>query len=137
MRFSFLILFFLVSLPSTAKAQDIVSEPICFFLINEAPYKVYGNFLTEYFTRPDGSRSRHRSNFRLDEPGTLDDEGFPADKAEFCTYGPFYQDQKLYFTLRTLVPIFSCKTKVDQGPIVIKGYRKPGGGTETWAECYQ
>ena len=35
-----------------------------------------------------------------------------------------------------IVP-FSCKTRIEDGPIVIKGNKKPGGGTETWAECYQ
>jgi hypothetical protein len=39
--------------------------------------------------------------------------------------------------LRTLVPVFSCKTRIDQGEIVIKGHRKPEGGAETWAECFE
>ncbi len=104
----------------------------------EAPYKVYGSFGTDYYMTPDGTKARHRSNFRLDEPGsTHPDEGYPTDRAEFCSYGPFYPERMLSLTLRTLVPIFSCKTRVDQGEIVIKGYRKPEGGTETWAECYQ
>jgi hypothetical protein len=104
---------------------------------NEAPYKVYGNFITDYYTAPDGSRARHRSNFRLDEPGSKDAEGNPADAAEFCSYGPFLPGRKLELVLRTLVPIFNCQTRIDQGPIVIKGFRKPEGGTETYAECYQ
>ena len=115
---------------------DVVQEPVCFQVINEAPYKVYGDFRTDYYTRPDGIRAKHRSNFRLEEPGTLHEEGYPLDRAEFCSYGPFLPGRQLELTLRTLIPIFSCKTKLDQGPIVIKGRRKPEGGTETWAECY-
>lgn len=121
-----------------AQAQDVVSEPVCFILRNEAPYKVYGTFGTDYYINPEGNKARHRSNFRLDEPGSKHaEEGYPTDVAEFCSYGPFYPERKLELVLRTLVPIFSCKTRIDQGEIVIKGYKKPEGGTETWAECYQ
>lgn len=117
---------------------DIVQEPLCFVVRSEAPYKVYGTFTTDYYTTPDGTKARHRSNFRLEEGGSVDPEkGYPTDRAEFCSYGPFLPGRMLHLTLRTLVPIFSCKTKIDQGEIVIKGYRKPEGGTETWAECYQ
>ncbi len=116
---------------------DIVQEPLCFAVRNEAPYKIYGNFGTDYYTAADGRRARHRSNFRLDEPGSTDKEGNPSDRAEFCSYGPFYPDRKLEIVLRTLVPIFSCKTRIDQGEIVIKGKRKPEGGTDTWAECFE
>jgi len=133
-------LFFPALAPTAAKAQnenlDISAEPICFTVRNEAPYKSYGSFRTEFFTREDGIRARHTSNFRLEESGAVDEKGRPADAAEFCSYGPFLSGRKLELTLRTLVPIFSCKTKIDQGEIVIKGFRKPKGGTETWAECY-
>jgi hypothetical protein len=137
------LLFLTVFLAVPAFAQevpaqpDVVSDPVCFTVKNEAPYKVYGNFITDYYTAPDGSRARHRSNFRLDEPGSKDAEGNPADAAEFCSYGPFLPGRKLELVLRTLVPIFNCQTRIDQGPIVIKGFRKPEGGTETYAECYQ
>lgn len=128
---------FLTFVSSQGQAQEIISEPICFVLRNEAPYKVYGNFVTDYYTAPDGQQARHRSNFRLDEPGAKDEQGNPSDSAEFCSYGPFYPDRKLELVLRTLVPIFSCKTRIDQGEIVIKGYKKPEGGTNTYAECYE
>lgn len=140
MRFIYAFIGFVSLFSSPAFAQnenlDIVSEPICFEVRSEAPYKTYGSFRTEFFTRSDGIRARHTSNFRLEEAGARDEKGHPADRAEFCSFGPFLQGRKLEFTLRTLVPIFSCKTKIDQGEIVIKGYRKPEGGTETWAECY-
>lgn len=117
---------------------DIVTDPICFKVRNEAPYKVYGSFITDYYTAVDGTRAKHRSNFRLDEASSKDAaSGEASDAAEFCTYGPFLPDRKLELVLRTLVPIFSCKTKIDQGEIVIKGFRKPEGGTDTYAECYE
>lgn len=135
---AFLLVFVCFLFHSEAKAQDIVQEPICFLVKNEAPYKVYGSFVTDYYTRGDGVRARHRSNFRLDEKGSVhEDEGYPLDMAEFCTYGPFYPDRKLELVIRTLIPIFSCKTRIDQGPIVISGFRKPEGGTDTTAACFE
>ncbi|MCB1783047.1 MAG: hypothetical protein KDI13_03555 [Alphaproteobacteria bacterium] len=117
-------------------AQEIVQEPICFTVRNVAPYKVYGNFITDFYTAPDGTKARHRSNFRLEEAGATDPEkGYPLDRAEFCSYGPFYPDRQLEMILRTLVPIFSCKVHVENGETVIKGQRLPEGGTKTWAEC--
>ena len=129
----------MVLLPRAGLAQDIVTEPVCFMVRNEAPYNVYGTFITDYYTTEDGTRARHRSNFRLSAMGETDpDTGEAADRAEFCTFGPFYPDRKLELVLRTLVPIFSCKTRVDQGEIVIKGYRKEDQpGTNTYAECYE
>lgn len=142
--FSLLIAVFVLGIAGSAQAQslndplDVVSEPICFKVRNTAPYKVYGSFITNYYTTETGSNARHRSNFRLDEPGSVDENTKePSDQSEFCTYGPFLPDRKLELVLRTLVPIFSCKTKIDQGEIVIKGYRKPEGGTDTYAECYE
>ena len=138
-RLLFFAVFVLALHPVAAGAQEIVSEPLCFRVRNEAPYKVYGNFATDYYTTPEGVQARHRSNFRLDEPGSKDEEGHPADQAEFCSYGPFFPERKLEIVLRTLIPIFSCKTRIDQGELVIKGFRKEGpeGGTKTWIECYE
>lgn len=128
------ILFF----PLFAQAQEITKEPICFTVKNTAPYKVYGSFITDYYTMPDGSRRRHTSNFRLEEADAKDPEkGYAIDRAEFCSYGPFYPGRQLEMVLRTLVPIFTCKTSIELGEIVIKGHRnpEPEGGTKTWAEC--
>lgn len=123
---------------SRASAQDIVSDPICFQVRNDANFMVYGHIGTDYFLHPNGEKARHRSNFRLDAAGSFDEEGYESDRAEFCSYGPFYPDRKLYFTLRTLFPVFSCKTRIDQGPIVIKGQRRADdSGVEMWAECYE
>lgn len=138
MRYLFFAIVLFILIPGSAHAfqMDVVDDPICFKVRNEAPYKVYGNFVTDYYMRDDGIKARHRANFRLEEPGSLDREGHPADQAEFCSYGPFLPDRKLEMVLRTLLPIFSCKTRVDMGEIVIKGRFRDEGGTETWAVCY-
>ncbi len=118
---------------------DVVEEPICFALRNDADYMVMGHFATENFLRPDGVVSRHRSNFRLSASGEIDPKtGGKLDRAEFCSYGPFLPDRQLRLTLRSLFPIFDCKTRIDTGQeIVIKGARRADdSGVMTWAECF-
>lgn len=138
MRQVLLFLAFFLWFVSEGQAQDITSEPICFVVRNTADYKVYGSFVTDYFTAEDGTRARHSSNFRLEAKGTIHEEkGYPLDAAEFCSYGPFFEGRKLDMVLRTLVPIFECRTSVELGEIVIKGQRKADdSGVKTWAECY-
>ena len=135
-----------VFLPQAAFAQvdnsklDIVQEPICFALKNEASYSVNGGIQTAKFTRPDGVISRHRSNFRLKAAGEIDPKtGEPADRVEFCSYGPFLPDRQLILTIRTLFPVFECKTRVDTlQEIVIKGQRRADdNGVMTWVECFK
>lgn len=125
---------------SPVKAGEIVNEPLCFTLINSAEHKVYGSFRTDLYTRPDGIQARHTSNFRLEPMDTLhEEEGYPIDRAEFCSYGPFYEGRKIELVLRTLVPIFSCKTNIESGPIIIKSLPKTDdamGGYDVWAECF-
>lgn len=122
--------------PNVTPTPDITKDPVCFTVRNEAAYKVYGTFGTDYYTTPDGTKARHRANFRLEPAGSVNAEkGTPTDRADFCSYGPFFKGHTLELTLRTLVPIFSCQTRIDQGEIVIKGERTDDG-TKTWAECF-
>ena len=140
MRGLLITLLFALSFSSVAMAQepDIVSDPICFVVRNSADFKMYGNLGTDYFTRPDGIKARHRSNFQLSAAGSYDDEGYPSDRAEFCSYGPFYPERKLELTIRTLFPVFSCKTRLDQGEIVLRATRKADdSGYDYFADCYE
>lgn len=136
MAFAVLLLLFIPFSAAAQPAGEVVAEPICFVVRNEAPYTVYGSFVTELYTAPDGNQARHRSNFRLEAAGEKDENGYPADRGEFCSYGPFFEGRKLELTLRTLVPIFTCKTRIDAGEIVIQGRQLPEGGTETKALCH-
>ncbi len=118
-------------------AQEITPQPICFTLRNEAPYRVYGEVSTDYYTAPDGSKARHTGSFRLEKAGTKREEkDYFIDRTEFCSSGPFYPNRQLEITLRTLFPIFSCKTNIELGEIVIKGHIKSDGTTKTWITCY-
>ena len=145
MRWVLLLSFLWIFNAAPAQAQlpelggEIVQEPICFVLRNTATHKVYGNFATNYYMHPERQiPTRHRSNFRLDPEGSIDEEGYPADAAEFCSYGPFFEGRKLELVLRTLFPVFSCMTKIDQGEIIIKSERNASdSGFDQWAECYE
>lgn len=120
-----------------AKAQEITTQPICFTIVNHAPYKVYGQVATDYYTTPNGTKARHTGTFRLEAAGTLHKEkGYPLDRSEFCSSGPFYPNRQMELTLRTLVPIFSCKTNIELDDINIRGQIKEDGSAKTWAECY-
>jgi hypothetical protein len=110
--------------PLTGAAGEIGQTPQCFNVINKAPYTVLGTVSTDYYTRPDGMKARHRSNFNLKT----------GEQTRFCTQGPYYEGGKVELVLRTLVPVFDCKTRVD-GDIVINGRMKPEGGTDSWAIC--
>ena len=133
------------ALPQMAAAQpvdnaqlDIVEEPICFALRNDNDFEVLGKISTDRYTRPDGIVTRHRSNFRLRPAGSTDPHGAADDRSEFCSYGPFLPGRQLILTLRTLVPLFECRTRVDTGQeIVIRGRRnEDDSGYDLWAECF-
>jgi len=110
--------------PPGAKGE-VLAAPVCFNVISRAPYTVFGTIVTDYYTNERGQQARHRSNFRLQS----------GESAEFCSSGPFYPGRRLELILRSLIPLFNCKTSAEQD-VVIYGRRKPEGGTETWAECH-
>lgn len=127
MFLALLFAFFMLS-AAPARAQmdgEILTDPICFYLINKAPYTVLGSVNSNIYQAQDNVKARHRSNFRLEV----------GQKAPFCSTGPFYEGRKLELTLRTVIPIFSCKTAITRD-IVIEGERKDGGSAKTWATCY-
>lgn len=125
-----------------AQAQnlDIVDEPICFLVVNKADHEINGHIMTDKYPRPDGLIDRHKENFRLQAAGSRDPEkGYPTDRVEFCSYGPFYPGRKLDLTIKTLFPVFSCKTRIDKGPILIHSEPRTEdvfGGVNMWADCY-
>ena len=98
----------------------------CFNVYNKSKYGIRGSFYTDYYPNKDGIKGRNQSNFRLKS----------YEKAEFCSYGPFYgqDDNQLYLVLRTIVPVFYCYIKAE-GDIVINGIRKPEGGMQIWSEA--
>lgn len=112
--------------PPAAPSDDRFSkEAKCFTVRNLAEYSVIGDVSTDYEDMPSG-RLRHRSNFRL----------APKQKSEFCTRGPFYDGEKVELTIRTLVPIFDCRTRIHK-EILILGRKKMDGSYDTRAVCHK
>ena len=104
---------------------EVTENPLCFNVISKAPYPVFGSFNTDYYTTTNGQRARHRANFRLNENET----------STLCSTGPFFTGQKLDLVIRTIIPVFQCRTGIN-GDIVIYGRpRAEGRGNETWAVC--
>jgi len=103
---------------------EVTYEPLCFSIINEAPFTVIGTVATQYYIRADGIKARHRENFRLG----------PQDWKQLCTRGPFFDGRMLDITLKTLVPIFECRTAFYED-LRVQGEYKEEGGTETWIDC--
>lgn len=123
-------LFLLLSFSFSAQAENyVLKEPICFPITNEEDRTVNGDIETAL---DPNNGERQRSAFRLE----------PGEKAAICTVGPFYEGYRVKLTIRTLLPLFECKTKVGE-PIVIKRqklrdgeYKKNERGFTIWAECY-
>src|SRR5689334_7697741 len=88
------------ALPAIAEGMDgeITAQPLCFNVLNKAPYSIVGTFSTNIYTTPEGIQAHHRANFRLG----------PEEQTNSCSSGPFYKGRKLDMVLKSLVPLFAC-----------------------------
>lgn len=136
-----LLLFLLVCLPVSAvmaqpalparspvgigKEGEVLSKPICSWLNNRSKQTILGTMTTAPQTLPDGSSARHRNNFRLSA----------GERRQFCAAGPFFEGQRVEITLRTLLPLFTCKTKIDR-EIFLDAKPGDGGFTKLTATCH-
>ena len=107
----------------------MLDEPVCFRITNEEDRRVYGHIETAM--NPE-TEERYRSEFRME----------PGETAAACTVGPFFEGRRVWLVIKTLMPLFACKTSIYR-PIVIKRQRLPNGdlkkdstGRAIWAECY-
>lgn len=123
--------------PPVSQAQPPSAEG-CFIVRNVMESSIYGQIATEQFTRPDGIVTRHRSTFKLHAKDARDPKtNDPLDIAEFCTTGPFFEGGKIQLELKTLMPIFTCLTRIDQGEIVVRNMRDADGNNKIFAGCYE
>jgi hypothetical protein len=127
-----LIIFLLCLIPGFSSAQSssddqkYVYPPTCFEIKNTAPYTVFGEVSTAEDQNDQGQVITHRAVFRLKE----------GETEPVCSTGPFFERTRLRITLRTIFPIFECKTMVYQdAEILIRGEIKRDGTTETWIDC--
>jgi hypothetical protein len=102
----------LLMLPFPARAELISQEPHCALIKNSAGFTVFGMIRTDYGTNAAGGKQRHESTFRLAD----------GEQKKACATGPFYPGYQVELTIKTLIPVFSCKTRLD-GTIEIKSER--------------
>lgn len=89
--------------PNAGKEGEIISQPICSALVNRSDQTILGTLSTAGQQIETGEIIRHQDNFRL----------AAGERKEFCATGPFYEGQRLEVVLRTLLPLFDCKTKIN------------------------
>jgi hypothetical protein len=114
------------SSPGTGREGEIIARPICSAIVNRSDQAILGTLSTAGQAMPSGDVIRHRDNFRLEA----------GDRREFCSTGPFYEGQRLEIVLRTIIPLFDCKTKIDRGDIYLDAIEDEYGVKKLSATCY-
>ena len=89
---------------SSGKQGEILGKPICSYLTNRSDQTIIGTIATAAQTVASGDVVKHRQNFKLSS----------GERRQFCAAGPFYEGRRLELTLRTIIPLFSCKTKIER-----------------------
>lgn len=126
-----LILLVLSAMPAFAQvssrqaAGEIVSQPICTYLVNRSDQTIMGTMATKSQTLADGTVAAHSDNFKLGA----------GERRQFCAAGPFFEGRRLELTIRTLIPLFSCYTKIDRD-IYLDAKPDQGGFKKLSATCY-
>jgi hypothetical protein len=110
--------------PAQAAGELISPRPHCASIINTTDSSLYGVMRTDYGTLPSGEKRRHESTFRLN----------PGEKREACASGPFYPGYKIELAIKTMFPVFTCKTRLT-GTIEIKSERTKDGLNRFYATC--
>jgi hypothetical protein len=103
-------------------AADVTPFKECATIINSANQQVTGVIKTDSF-KFQGQIRRHEKNFILQDGETV----------EVCSTGPFFPGYKVELTIRTIMPLFTCKTRLS-GNIFIRR-KEIDNFTSLYAEC--
>ncbi len=117
MKSFLLFLTFLSLLPVLpARAADVTPFQECATIRNAVGHQVMGVVRTAGFKNSrTGQVSFHEGPFVLQDDETV----------EICSKGPFYPGYKVELTLRTIMPLFTCKTRLS-GEIVLRQKTEKG-----------
>ncbi len=107
------------------KEGEITAKPICTYLVNRSDQTIIGTIATASQTIASGDTVRHRENFRLES----------GERKQICAAGPFYEGRRLELVLKTLLPLFDCKTKIDR-EIYLDATVQESGFKKLSATCY-
>lgn len=105
------------------KAGEITAEPMCAFLVNDSGRTVSGSIATDRQMANSGDMASFKENFSLKD----------GDKKEICSTGPFFEGGRLELTLGSMIPLFSCRTRLD-ADITIRSIEE-NGVSNLWASC--
>ncbi len=120
----FMIFLFILLITPFAHAELYSPTPQCAVIRNTTASTVFVVIRTDFFENKDGSKERFQSTLRLD----------PKVAQEICAKGPFFPNFQVDLTIRTLIPIFSCKTKLS-GEIAITASPRDDGSQKFQAVC--
>lgn len=112
----------LATFATPAHAGEVTPFKECATLRNAANQEVMGVIRTESF-KYKGQIVRHEGRFDLQDGETV----------EICSTGPFYPNYKVELTIKTIMPLFTCKTRLS-GEIVLRR-RIKDGITDLYADC--
>lgn len=129
----FLALFIILLSPCKGMAQmslmegkegEILQSPICSKLVNRSDQTILGTLMTAKQQVASGEVVEHSDNFRLNA----------GAEQEFCVAGPFFEGRRIKIVLRTLIPLFECKTKIDK-PVYLDAQPDENGFKKLSADC--
>lgn len=107
---------------SSADAGEVSPFKECATLRNAAEQEVMGVIRTNYY-KFKGQVDRHEGHFDLQD----------GEHVEICSTGPFFDDYKVELTIKTIMPLFTCKTRLS-GEIVIRK-KEQDGVNLLYADC--
>ena len=120
-----LVLFLAVNLVSTpCFAGEVTPFKECASIRNAIGYTMTGIMRTAGFKTTTGNVKYHEGTFVLND----------NENVVICSSGPFYPGYKVEMTLKTIMPIFSCQTRLS-GEIVLRKRINDDGVTEIYADC--
>lgn len=100
--------------------------PVCSDLVNKSGHTVFGEIQTHRVQKSDGEIIYYSSNFRLAKD----------EATKICSSGPFFEGQRIRLKLRSLVPLFECKTRLGDVIAINAAPKKEGRGYDWSATCY-
>jgi len=106
----------------SAFAGEVAPFKECATLRNAANQEVLGVIKTDWY-KYKGQLARHEGLFDLQDGETVN----------ICSTGPFYPGYKVEFTIKTIMPLFTCKTRLS-GEIVIRR-KEQDGYNLLYADC--
>lgn len=120
-----LLFLFLLIFSGSVQAQELYAPtPQCAQIKNETKDDALVEIRTDYYLHENGAKDYYETILRLK----------PDESREVCAKGPFYPDYKVNLTIKSLFPLFDCRTKLT-GEIPIRERKAAGGGRDFYAVC--